>query len=133
MLFRSVNKIVVSNKGRNYSKATVTLYGGGGQEAAATVNLEESLGTLETHYFKTNGDKVVVNPNAGTINYETGVATLYAIAPQTSANNPFYMDGVMTFNAIPSNQIISPRRNRILTIDVNNAQSIQINMVAEAQ
>lgn len=128
-----VNNIVVTNRGRNYTKAQITLVGGAGQEAAAVATLEENLGTLQSYYNKTNGDKVVVDSNAGYINYSTGDAILYGIAPQTSANNPFFMDGVMTFNAIPSSQIISPKRNRILTIDVNNAQSIQINMLAVAE
>lgn len=128
-----VNRIVLTSRGRNYTKAQITLVGGAGQEAAASATLEENLGTLESYYIKTNGDKVVVDTNVGIINYSTGNAVLYGIAPQTSANNPFFMDGVMTFNAMPSTQIISPKRNRILTIDVNNAQSIQINMVAVAE
>jgi hypothetical protein len=128
-----VNRVVVTNKGRNYTKAQVTLVGGGGQEAAATAILEENLGTLQSYYIRTNGDKVIIDLNAGFINYGTGESIIYGIAPQTSANNPFYMDGVMTFNALPSSQIITPKRNRILTIDVNNGQSIQINMVAQAE
>lgn len=128
-----VNRIVLTNKGRNYTRADITLVGGGGQEASATAILEENLGTLQTYYVKTNGDKVIIDQSAGFINYGTGESTVYGIAPQTSANNPFYMDGVMTFNATPASQIISPKRNRIMTIDVNNGQSIQINMVAQAE
>ena len=128
-----VNRVVLTSGGRNYTKAEVKLIGGGGQEAMAYPTLEENLGQLETYYIMPNGDKVVVDGNAGVINYSTGSATLYGIAPQASANNPFFMDGVMTFNAHPATQIISPKRNRILTIDVNNGQSIQINMVAVAE
>lgn len=128
-----VNRIVISNPGRNYTKATVTLVGGGGESAAAEAVFEENMGTVQTYYLKQNGDRVIIDPNAGRINYDTGNVVLYNLAPQSSEYNQFYANSVVTFNGMPASQIIPPNKNRIPTIDVNNAQSIQINMVAQPE
>lgn len=128
-----LSRIVVDRPGRNYTKATVSLIAGGGQFASATATLEENMGTLETYYITNVGDKIVIDPNAGSINYETGKTVLFNLAAQTVSNNAFYANGVVTFNGIPSEEIISPNKNRVPTIDVNNAQSIQINMVAHPE
>lgn len=126
-----VNRIEMITKGANYTRATVTITGGDGSEATATAKLEARLGTLRTYYFKSNGEKVFINESAGTINYDTGALSLIGLLPLSVGDNPIYDDDVLTINAPTENEIIIPLRNRILTIDENNPQSIQIEMVAE--
>lgn len=126
-----VVRIDVTNKGRNYSRAQVAIQGLGAG-ATATPVLESNQGTVRTYYNKTNGDKVLVDTNAGSINYEKGLITLNKLTPRDVANNSFYDTDVVAFNATPASEIILPTRNRILTIDVTNSQSIQINVIAES-
>jgi hypothetical protein len=43
--------------------------------------------------------------------------------------NEFYSENVLTINVIPEEDIITPLRNRIIAIDPNNAQNIQIQLI----
>lgn len=128
---RKINRIEVTNAGSNYTRAVVSITGGGGSEATANARLENKLGTLRTYYFKTNGEKVVVNPNAGSIDYEGGVVTLTALLPIEVLTNDFYDENVLTLNVPNRAEIIGPSRNRILTIDYNDPSAIQIDIIAE--
>ncbi|NDB61191.1 hypothetical protein EB001_22530 [bacterium] len=123
--------IAVTNAGINYTRALVTITGEG-SEATAQAILKSKIGTLRTFYYKTNGEKVIVNDNAGSINYETGLVTINAIRPTAVVSNDFYDADILTLNAIPDEEIIPPLRNRILTIDPNLIQSIQVELVAES-
>lgn len=123
--------ITVTNKGTNYSRAVVTLSGGGGSEAVAVARLESKFGTLRTYYFKTNGEKVIVNDNAGTINYETGEVVITALRTTGTAPNDFYDTNELVINMPIDNEVITRLRNRIITIDQNDPLSIQFEVVAE--
>jgi hypothetical protein len=127
-----IRSIKVTNKGINYTRATITITGGGGSEGTAIAVLSAKNGIIRTFYYKANGEKVVVNGNAGTIDYDTGRVTLNAVTPLGIVNNDFYDTDVVTVNAVPSGDIIYPLRNRILAVDENNFQSIQIEVVAES-
>lgn len=126
-----VESIQVTNKGSTYSRAIVAITGGGGSQATATAILEARLGTLRTFYFKSTGEKVVVNNNAGTINYDTGEIILTNFLPINIGVNENYATQILTLNAPSENDIISPYRNRIISIDENDNLAIQIEMVAE--
>lgn len=128
---RKISSITVTNKGVNYTRATVKIEGGGGSEGAATAILEARRGTLRTFYFKPNGEKVVINENAGTIDYDTGELFLEAITPLSLVANDFYPADVLTFNIPAQNEIIPPLRNRILLIDDGDPFSIQLKVEAE--
>lgn len=126
-----VESIQVTNKGSTYTRALVSITGGGGSQAVATAVLESRLGTLRTYYFKSNGERVIVNENAGTINYQTGEVVLTQLTPIDVIQNTNYARNVLTINAPSEDEIIPPLRNRILSIDESNALSIDIDMVAE--
>lgn len=126
-----VESIQVTNKGSTYTRALVSITGGGGSQAVATAVLESRLGTLRTYYFKSNGERVIVNENAGTINYQTGEVVLTQLTPIDVIQNTNYARNVLTINAPAEDEIIPPLRNRILSIDESNALSIDIDMVAE--
>ena len=85
-----------------------------------------------TYYYKTNGERVIVNEAAGTINYSQGTLTLNALTPLSVAANDLYDDNVLTIDVPPYQEIIYPLRNRILSIDENDASAIQIEMIAES-
>ena len=121
-----------TNNGTNYTKATVLITGGGGSGAVARAILGTTTGTLRAYYLTSNGNKVVVYPSAGTINYDTGQVILNAFLSQIGTpSNRYYDTDVFTFNAPLEKEIIIPLRNRILTIDMNDPIAIQIDMVAE--
>ena len=126
-----IKKITVTNKGTNYTRATVSITGGGGSQATAVARLETKFGSLRTYYYKANGEKVIVNENAGVINYETGEITLTSLATSGTVLNNFYDTNVLVFNLPIDSEIISPLRNRILEIDESDALAVQIDVVAE--
>ena len=122
--------IEITNKGINYSRALVTI-NGNGSEAAAKAVLQAKNGTLRTYYYDTLGNKIIVNSEAGTINYETGEVILNTIKPSSVVTNDYYDTNVLTMNVVSGDEVIPPLRNRILTLDMNNIQSIQLEMIAE--
>lgn len=123
--------IDVTNVGSDYSNAIVELTGGDGYGASAVAILQSKIGILRTYYYKTNGEKVIVNSNAGTVNYSTGTITLDSIKVFSVMENDFYDDDTLTFKIQADEDIIKPLRNRILVIDDADAKSKQITMIAE--
>jgi hypothetical protein len=126
-----ISRITVTNKGSNYTRANISIDGGGGSEAAATAVLEARTGTLRTFYFENNGEKIVVNPTAGTIDYNTGQIFLESFNVQSLIPNDFYPADVLTFNIPAQNEIIPPLRNRIISIDEGDPFAIQLRVEAE--
>ncbi len=126
-----ISKITIVNKGSNYTRASVSIDGGGGSEAAATAILEARFGNLRTYYFQDNGEKVIVNSNAGTIDYTTGEIFLESFNAQSLVANDFYPSDVLTFNIPSQNEIITPLRNRIISIDEGDPFAIQLKVEAE--
>lgn len=123
--------VTVTNAGINYTRAIVNITDGTGSEASLSAKLRSSYGLLRTFYYKTNGEKVFINNNAGTVNYLTGKVTLTSLNAFSVTKNPFYDDNVITFNVVPELTVIPPLRNRLLAIDTNNAQAIQLKMVPQ--
>lgn len=122
--------IEVTNKGVDYSRALVTITGNG-VEASARAVLQARNGTLRTYYYDDLGNKIIVNSTAGTIDYNTGEIILDSIKPSAVITNDYYDTDILTISAVPGGEVIPPLRNRILTIDDNNIQSVQIEMIAE--
>jgi hypothetical protein len=56
---------------------------------------------------------------------------LNAIQPSAILSNDYYDTDVLTMNIVSGTEIIQPLRNRILTMDENNVQSVTLEMVAE--
>lgn len=127
-----IDRIIMQTKGSNYTRATVTITGGDGREATAVAQLEAKNGLLRSYYFKDNGEKIIVNPNTGTINYETGLVQLNTLDALEVIANDFYNENVLTINTLSGKENIYPLRNRILTFDENDVTSVQISMVAES-
>ena len=123
-----VSSIEIVNKGSNYTTAIVSI-SGTGTGATARATLSGETGTIRSFYIQSStGEKIIVNPNAGTINYKTGKIRLNNFKPITVDSNPAYTSGVLTLNIISDTNTISPLRDRILSIDGDDPVSIQITM-----
>ena len=122
--------IQVTNKGVNYSRALIQIEGNG-TEAEAKAVLQARNGTLRTYYYNTLGNKIIVDSNAGTIDYDSGEVVLNSIKPLAVLDNDFYDTNVLTMNVVAGEEVIPPLRNRILALDTSNIQSVQLEMVAE--
>lgn len=126
-----VTEIVVDKKGFEYTRATASITGGGGIGAAATVSIENNFAFLRTYYYKENGEKEIVDVEVGTVDYDKGKIVLDSLYAINVVPNAYYANNVLTFNAVPSDEIIMPLRNRILTLDPNDGKSIILELVAE--
>jgi len=121
----------ITNSGSDYSNALANLSGGEGYGGSAVVILQSKIGKLRTFYYKSNGEKFIINNDAGTIDYENGTITLNTIKVLSVLENDFYDDDIVTFNIQADDDIIRPLRNRILVIDEGDSKSKQITMIAE--
>jgi hypothetical protein len=126
-----IASITITNRGSEYTVATVSFVSDSGKRASAKVNLEARNGILRTFYYKTNGEKVIVNTNTGSINYVTGEVNLLNLRPSEVSTNDRYPSNTLTLNGVSFDSIITPLRNRILDIDENDQASINITMVPE--
>ncbi len=123
-------EITITNKGINYTRATVSI-SGVGSEASAIARLQSKFGELRSFYLKPNGEKVIVNAKAGTINYENGIIELNSLLTNGAVLNDFYDTNILTFELPIEKEIIFPLRNRIVDIDENDARAIQLTIVPE--
>jgi hypothetical protein len=120
-----VRSITVTNPGINYTQAIIQITGGGGSLASATAVLAGNQGILRTYYFE-NNVKRILNANAGTVNYATGIVTLTDFNP-SDVNNEL---GVLSIQAVPTSTIISSARDKIITLDITDPNSVNIDIVA---
>ena len=125
-----VTNIVVTNPGYNYTQAIVTITNASGDTTGALAScvavLEGSLGTLRTYYYN-NNTKVILNSNAGTIDYNNGIVTLENFAP-ISVNNDL---GVFSVSAMPDSTIVSSTYNRIISLDEFDPDAIKVTVIAQ--
>lgn len=126
-----VTNITVINRGINYTRATISITGGEGSGATGTAILQNRTGDLRTYYYKTNGEKIVVNSKAGTIDYDKGIIRITEFTPTAIVENSNYPNNILTINIKPLSETIYPLRNRILDIDDTDGSSIQIIVIDE--
>lgn len=126
-----VTSITVTNRGIDYTTAVIAITSDSGSGATAAASLQAKNGTLRSYYYKTNGEKVIVNSNIGSIDYIKGEITILSIEPTAVTENDRYTTNYLTFNAVPYNNLITPVRNRILDIDEEDSASIAITLIPE--
>lgn len=125
--------IEVVNTGSDYTAAVISISDSTGSGATALAVLSGQVGTLRIYYVQTTtGEKIIINSDAGSINYLTGRINLYNFKPLSISSNPNYASGVLTINAIPSEKTIHPLRNRLLSIDSQDPIAIQARLENEA-
>jgi hypothetical protein len=127
-----VTSIDLTNKGTNYTRASVTLSGDTGSGAKVIPILQTRIGKLRTYYLKENGEKVFLNLNAGTIDYGTGTIVLQSLNPLAVTSNDYYETNVLTINIPVDKEIITSIRNKIIDIDMDDPLAIQIQVIPEA-
>jgi hypothetical protein len=115
-----ITNIVISKRGINYTRALVSISGGGGYGASAIAILDGRFGTLRTFYYDENAEKKIINAEAGTINYTTGLITLKDLNIESIATS----DTLMRISIESERGIITSSRDTIITIDVNDPTSI---------
>jgi hypothetical protein len=93
-----IASIELTNKGSNYTRAIVTISGETGSGVVVDPILQSRVGTLRTYYLNENGEKVFVNNNAGTIDYDNGIIVLKSLLPVSVATNAYYEPNVLTIN-----------------------------------
>jgi len=119
-----VVSVTVDELGANYTTATITASGGGGSGATFRAILEGKIGTIRTYYFDANRNKVILNDNAGSIDYLAGTVMLTDFAP-TAINSA---DGALRVAIKPDKQSFSPTKHDIYTIDPDDDNAITINL-----
>jgi len=122
-----ITGITITNAGYNYTRASVVI-NGVGVGATAEALVQGNYGTVRSYYYQSNGQKIVVNPTAGTIDYVNGIVTLTSLNVSSVVTNSIYNENILTVNVPPENEIISPVRNLIFSVDMNNPQSIQLTL-----
>ena len=122
----TVNRIIVTNRGIDYSRAIISISGGGGISATATAEIDAKIGTLRTIYYDSTAQRQIVDGNVGEINYETGKITLEDINILSVSST----DGLMRLTVESEKGIIESTRNTIITIDENDPTSIVTTLTA---
>jgi len=122
-----ITNITVTNAGSNYTQAIVQISGGGGSSASASAVLAGNNGILRTYYY-TNGVKTILNPTAGTVDYDNGIVILTAFNP-SDVNNTL---GVLSIQAVPTSTIISSSRDKIITLDTSDPNATNVNLTAKS-
>ena len=115
-----ITNIVVSKRGINYTRALVSISGGSGYGASAIAILDGRFGTLRTFYYDENAEKKIINAEAGTINYTSGLITLNDL----NVNSISTPDNLMRINIESERGIITSSKDTIITIDVDDPTSI---------
>ena len=115
-----VESITITNRGINYSRAIVTITGGSGYGAAGLAILDGRFGTLRAVYYDVSAQRQVINANAGTINYDTGLVTIDNL--RILSVEP--IDGLIRVNIEAEKGIIKSSKNTIITIDSDDPASI---------
>lgn len=115
-----VTSVTITNRGINYTKAVITFSGGDGFGAAAVAVLDGRFGVLRTVYFDALAERQVIDSNAGTIDYDTGLVTIKNLRVLSVLTD----DGNIRINIESEDGIISSIRNTIITIDQTDPTTV---------
>jgi hypothetical protein len=115
-----IQSINITNRGINYSRAIVTITGGNGFGASAVAVLDAKFGTLRTIYFDDLSRRQIINANAGTINYETGLVTINDLRVLSVDST----DNLIRLTVEANKSILGSSKNVIITIDDSDPASI---------
>lgn len=128
-----ITNITITNRGVNYTVATVSITDTTGTGATAKANLLGRNGTIQSYYLKEGGDKIIVNSKAGTIDYDTGLVVLESLTGFSVGATPYFglEQNIFTVQVKPAEPTLFPIRNRIITVDENDLSSIEINVYAD--
>ena len=119
-----ITSIVVDDPGVNYTTATALLYYQDELDLTATftVSIQGRYGAIRSYYFDDNNIKTILNAEAGTIDYVFGVISLKEFDPIN------ILDPIKTLRVVakPKTNNFESSRNRIITLDEEDTESIKI-------
>ncbi len=115
-----VTSVTITNRGINYTKAVITFSGGDGFGAAAIAVLDGRFGALRTVYFDALAERQVIDANAGTIDYDTGLVTIKNLRVLSVLTDDEYI----RINIESEDGIISSIRSTIITIDQTDSTTV---------
>jgi hypothetical protein len=122
-----ITKIVVDNPGFDYKSATAQLYYQGDLDTTAKFNafVQNRYGVIRSFYFNNNNIKTIMDATAGSVDYNIGKIVLNGFAPVGIS------DASRTLKVIarPENHNFESSRNKIITIDEEAANSINIEVI----
>ncbi len=116
-----IETINVVRRGTGYTSALVTIEGDGSEGAASAV-VQSKYGTLRTFYYNSNSEKVDINPEIGTIDYQTGELTINNLNVVESLLD----SGDIRIDVQPQSAIIETQRNQLLLLDTDDSSAISI-------
>lgn len=119
-----ITEVIVDKPGVNYTTAKALLYYQDELDntASFTVNVQGRYGVLRSYFFDDNNIKVILNAEAGTIDYTLGTISLREFDP-ISISDPIK---ILRIIAKPKTNNFESARSRIITIDEEDVDSIKI-------
>jgi len=116
-----IQSIEVTNRGIDYTRAIVTITGGGGgYGATAEATIDARTGELRTVYYDNAAQRQIVDETAGTIEYDTGIIKINNIYIKSVEST----DGYIRLSVESEKGIISTIKNTIITLDVDDPTAI---------
>ena len=115
-----IQNIEVTNRGIDYTRATITISGGGGYGATAEAIIDARTGELRTVYYDSNALRQIVDATAGTIDYDAGVVKINDIYIKAVSST----DGYVRLSVESEKGIISTNKNTIVTLDIDDPTAI---------
>jgi hypothetical protein len=115
-----IESINITNRGINYTRATVTISGGNGFGAIADAVIDTRTGSLQTVYYDDLSQKIIVNSNAGIIDYDSGAVDISDIRILSVAST----DGYIRLSFESEKGIITSNKNTIITLDEEDSTAI---------
>lgn len=119
-----IQSVILDKVGSNYSTATAFVVSEVGGGAVLQSVLQGTNGILRSFYFDNNNNKIILNANAGTVDYLNGVITLTSFSPISISNE----ETVLNFQIKPVTLVFGSVRERIITIDPNDPNAIVVNL-----
>lgn len=121
-----VKTIEIVKRGSEYTTAIAKISGGGNitRSATAKVVIQGKTGDLRLFYFDDNQVKVILNPKIGTINYETGRVVIEKILIENVSNDLTEL----SIHAKPENTVFESYRNKVLTVDFDDPESVSVRL-----
>ena len=115
-----IQSIEVTNRGIEYTRATITISGGNGYGATAEAIIDSRTGELRTVYYDNNAERQIVDGTAGTIDYDAGIVTINSIYIKSVEST----DGYIRLSIESEKGIIKTTKNTIVTLDVDDPTAI---------
>ena len=120
-----VQSINITKRGIDYTRAIISITGGNGYGASASAVIDARTGTIRTIYYDSNAERQVVNDNAGTIEYDTGIIDIFGINIRSVSST----DGLIRLSMESEVGIVESNKHTILTIDEDDSSSITVDLV----